>query len=183
MELSKRAESCEVSAALHRQLVALATTASAAAPNPQSQDEASALYDMLLAATELADGIEHNTGIDAAARLRVELQLTESLALYTDVRTRSAGRNRIASLSQYRDTLLRVQRLRLPAGLAQRLAPVFIWVNNNPESGGKVLESIERDLQPVPDMISARNRQICPPIRNERLTSCKSSSSPSAWVS
>jgi hypothetical protein len=54
---------------------------------------------------------------------------------------------RIAALSQYRATLIRIQHLHVPNAMQQKLAPVFIWINNNPDSAAAVLGSIERYLQ------------------------------------
>jgi len=153
-ELTARAKQVQVSPALKRQLIALAGAATsaasaAAAEDPKAQEhkaqeEAELLHHTLIAVTELSDGIEKSTGIDAAARAKVEQQLTEGLALFTDVRTRSTGKQRLVALGQYRQTLIRVQQLHLPAALLQKLAPAFVWVNNNPEAGGKILEAIEK---------------------------------------
>jgi hypothetical protein len=156
-DLTARAKKVQVSPALKRQLISLSATATTAANSAaaevanskehNAQDEAELLQRMLTAVVELSDGIERNTGIDAVARAKVEQQLTEGLALFTDVRTRSSGKQRLGALSQYRQTLARVQQLHLPATLLQKLSPAVVWVNNNPEPGAKILDAIEKYLQ------------------------------------
>ncbi len=141
-DLAARAEKLGVSTPLRRQLLALA--ASAAAPRPP--DAGPALTDALDQAIELADGIAHNTALDVAARPKMETQLAESLALFSDVRTRGAGRARLQTLGRYHQTLERIRRLKLNPELQERLAPAFLWIQQNPDAGGKVFETIERYL-------------------------------------
>ncbi|MDB5357043.1 MAG: hypothetical protein JWN24_3496 [Phycisphaerales bacterium] len=146
-ELSNRAKAAQVSPALKRALTTLATAAESAADKPKEQEEAAALRDMLTAADDLADGIEHGTGLDTAGRVKVEQQLVEGLALFTDVRTRPIGKGRLEALGNYRQTLARVQRLGMPASMREKLAPAFVWVQQNPDKGARVLEAIESYLR------------------------------------
>jgi hypothetical protein len=142
-ELANRAKAAQVSPALKRALTALATAAQSAAANPKEPEEAATLRDMLAAAGDLADGLEHSTGLDATGRAKVEQQVIEGLALFTDVRTRSIGKGRLESLGRYRETLARVQRLGLPTPMREKLAPTFVWVQQNPDKGAQVLETVE----------------------------------------
>jgi hypothetical protein len=146
-ELKARAKEVKVSPALRRELLALSDATELAAITGKDPEEAAMLFEALSTVTDLTDGLERNVGIDPAARPKVELQLTEGVALFTDPRTRSSGINRIAALNQYRATLFRIQQLHLPDALLQKLGPAFIWVNNNPESAAPVLGSIEKYIQ------------------------------------
>ncbi|HWE04233.1 MAG TPA: hypothetical protein VG326_17640 [Tepidisphaeraceae bacterium] len=146
-ELASLGRTLDISPALRKQLQSLAAAAQAPAAGDNASPDAEALYEMLSTSTELAEGLAHNTGVDAAARPKIEQQLTEGLALFTDVRTRAAGQSRVASLSQYRQLLMQLQGMRLPAALLQKLSPTFTWANANPDSGGKVLGAIEKYLQ------------------------------------
>ncbi|MDB5329123.1 MAG: hypothetical protein JWP03_274 [Phycisphaerales bacterium] len=145
-ELSTQATAAKVSPALKRELTALAAAATSAANDPKAQEDAAALYEMLSAADDLADGIEHGTGLDPVSRGKIEQQLVEGLALFTDVRTRPIGRGRLDTLGRYRATLARVQRLGVPPALREKLAPTFVWVQQNPDKGGHVLEAVENYL-------------------------------------
>lgn len=144
--LARRADSSNASDGLKRQLKALAAAASAAAADPKSGDDAARLYEMLSASVALADGLGRGMAIDAASRPKIEQQLTEGLALFTDPRTRQAGQNRISALTQFRQTLARVDRLHIPAALQQQLAPAILYANSRPDSGGKILDLIEQYL-------------------------------------
>ena len=95
-QLRREPTPCRFPPRLKRQLIGLSGVADAAAADPKAQEQASSLYDTLSAVIDLSDGIEKNTGIDPAARPKIEQQLTEGLALFTDPRTRSAGAQRIA---------------------------------------------------------------------------------------
>ncbi|HZL36632.1 MAG TPA: hypothetical protein VFC78_15035 [Tepidisphaeraceae bacterium] len=146
-DLAAQAKAADVSPALKRQLEILALQADAAAADPKAREQAAELYDVLSSAVDLADGLSHNTGLDSAARPKIEQRLVEGLTLISDVRTRPAGKSRLAALGQYHDTLVRVQRLHIPAPLQAGLAPVFVWVNKNPSHAAAALGAVEKYLQ------------------------------------
>ena len=175
-DLTARAKEVQVSPALKRQLTR-PSPRPASPPTrrkiPSAQDDAKLAYDMVGAAVDLSDGLEKSTGIDAVARTKIEQQLTDGLALFSDARTRTAGRRRIAALSQYRATLIRVQNLHLPAALQQKLAPAFVWINSNPETGGKVLESIEAYLQ-LCERYDTRKPPAALPLNLKKIDRCVS---------
>ncbi|HET6251392.1 MAG TPA: hypothetical protein VFE47_27150 [Tepidisphaeraceae bacterium] len=146
-QLDARAKELQVSPALKRQLAGLAAAADTAAADPKAAADAAALFDTLSTAVDLSDAMEKNIGIDPAARPKMEQQLTEGLALFTDPRTRSAGLGRIGALRQYRDSVQRIGRLRIPPALQQKLGAAFVFANNNPDAGPGILAAIETYLQ------------------------------------
>lgn len=158
-DLVQRAAAVQVSPALRRELVALATQASDAAAGAASTPatdannagadaakNAAQLYQALLASIDMADGLERNVGVTAASHAALEQQLSDALALYLDPRTRSGGRQRLGALSDYHAMLLRVQSLHLPGPLLRKLAPALVWANENPQSAGDLLRNIEQYL-------------------------------------
>jgi len=142
-DLLARAQEAAVSAPLRRQLIALTV----AAADPQPPEAAPALFDALVQSLDLVDGIQQNTALDAAARPRLEAQLADGLALFSDVRTRSAGKARLDALGHYRDTLARIRKLKLPDGVQEKLAPAFAWIQQHPDRGSRVFDAIELYLR------------------------------------
>ena len=125
---------------LRQQLLALSAAATAAG----EKDEGRALYAILTQSIDLARGLQSNTAVGPEARLAIESQLAEGIALYSDPRTRSAGRARIEALGQYRQTLARIGRMSLSREQMEQLAPAFAWAQSNPEPGAKLLGMIEQ---------------------------------------
>jgi hypothetical protein len=125
---------------LRQQLLALSAAATAAG----EKDEGRALYAILTQSIDLARGLQSNTAVGPEARLAIESQLAEGIALYSDPRTRGAGRARIEALGQYRQTLTRIGRLSLSREQTEQLAPAFAWAQANPEPGTKLLGMIEQ---------------------------------------
>ena len=146
-ELCASAASANVSAALKKQLNILAAAATAASVDEKQNELLPSLMNMLGQAVDLVDGLQHNTGIDAAARPKLEQNLTDSLALFNDSRTRTIGATHISTLNNYRQTLVQLQQLKLSPTLAQKLAPTLVWVTNNPDSASKLLEPLEKYLE------------------------------------
>ncbi len=142
-ELVRRAQTLTVSTPLRRQLLALA----GAAADPHPADAGPLMIDTLSRAIELADGIQHNTALDPADRPALETQVADGLALFTDVRTRNAGRGRLESLGRYHATLVRIRRLSLSPELRDRLGPAFVWIQRNPDKGAKLFDVVEEYLQ------------------------------------
>ena len=118
--------------------------ASAASSDPARQDEASTLFEMLAQAVDLAERASEPTpGSTHTGRLKIEGQLAEGLALFTDGPHAPAGRGRIDALGHYHDTLARVRRLRLPADLREKLAPSSSTPSKIPTEGAHVLDMVE----------------------------------------
>lgn len=165
-DLTAVAQAVEVSSGLKRQLLALASAATAASADQKTQDEASNLYDMLAESLEVAQGLAQNTAIDAVSRPKIEQQLTDGIVLYSDVRTRGAGRQRLTDLGQYRQTISVLRGLKISPAILPKLSPAMIWVNNNPESGGKVLETIQNYLKLCSRFDALRDPPgLTPPLR------------------
>lgn len=126
-----------ISGTLRQQLLNLATLAGA-------EKDDRTLATLLGQAVTLARGLQSNTAVGAEARLAIETQLAEGIVLFTDPRTRDAGKARIENLGQYRQTLSRIGKLNLSREQTDQLAPAFTWAQSNPDAGGRVLAAIEQ---------------------------------------
>lgn len=129
-----------ISVPLRQQLLALASTASSAT----DKEEARSLYALLSHSIELARGLQSNTAVNAESRMAIEAQLAEGIVLFADPRTRDAGRNRVESLGQYRQTLARIGRMGLSKEQIDQIAPALAYAQANPESGAKLMGTIEQ---------------------------------------
>jgi hypothetical protein len=129
-----------VSGGLRQQLLALVN---AATPKPGGEKDP-AMSAMLESCIDLAQGLQYNTAVSPEARVAMEGQLAEGVALYLDPRTREVGKAHIGAMGQYRQLLSRVGKLNLPAEQIAQFAPVLNFVRDNPEVGGKVLGAIEK---------------------------------------
>jgi hypothetical protein len=132
-----------VSVPLRQQLLALASAAGA----PSKDDDARATYEMLSQSVDLARGLQSNTAVTPDARENIESQLAQGIALFSDPRTRAAGRRKVEALGQYRQTLARVEKMNLSADQMARFAPALAWARANPAAGAKVLGAIEAYLK------------------------------------
>jgi hypothetical protein len=163
-----RANALTVSAALKKQVVALASVAAAARqtaatlpsiPVPSAnasatlvaaaaavdrkRDDAAALAAMTARALELAEGMGWSGGVEPASRPALEQQLADGLALFVDPRTRPAGQQRLAALDAYAQTVARVRRMNLGPDLRRRLGPALVWAGEHPELGAKLVGAVE----------------------------------------
>ncbi len=129
-----------ISVPLRQQLLALAASASAAADD---KEESKALYGVLVQSIALARGLQSNTAVGNDARAGIEGQLAEGIVLFSDPRTRDAGKSRIEALGQYRQTLTRIGKLGLSKEQMDQFAPAFAWAQANPEAGAKLLGTVE----------------------------------------
>lgn len=127
-----------LSVPLRQQLLALAQAAAS-----DSKDSA-AMYAMLNQSVALARGLHGNTAVTPEARTTIETQLAEGLALYSDPRMRDAGKARVEALGQYRAILGRIGKMGLSAAQMDQLSPALAWAQANPESGGKLLATLEQ---------------------------------------
>jgi hypothetical protein len=137
--LANAARTANVTPGLRRQLLAL-VAAAAAATDPA---EARALTDPLSDAVDLAAGLATNTAVAFETRQEIEARLADGLALFTDVRTRDSGRARLKTLAPYRRTIARVGKIKAQNADAARLGKLFVWAQENPDDGAKVLASVE----------------------------------------
>jgi hypothetical protein len=137
-DLSTTARQLSISIPLRRELLALADSAAA------EHDPNGSFSQMLAGSVDLAKGLQNNTAVDPDTRADIEQKLADGLALYTDPRTRAAGKARIDSLSAYRQLLTRVGRLNLTADQATKFGPALVWARQNPEQGVRVLAAIEK---------------------------------------
>lgn len=161
-----------ISVPLRQQLLALAASASAAADD---KDESKALYGVLVQSIALARGLQSNTAVGNDARTGIEEQLAEGIVLFSDPRTRDAGKLRIDALGQYRQTLTRIGKLGLSKEQMDQFAPAFAWAQANPEAGAKLLGTVEDymnacsrwDLMPKDATVPAPLRRSLEEIRSQ----------------
>jgi hypothetical protein len=146
-ELTNDITHSAISPGLRQQLLSLAKAAAgaatAAASDAKHDADAAAIYDVLAISVELAKGLSNTTAFPPETRSQLETQLAEGLALSADTRTRSAGRERIEQLNQYRQVMHRIARGRLSPDLRRALAPVLAFAQTHAEQGQKVLNAIE----------------------------------------
>jgi hypothetical protein len=128
-----------ISVPLRQQLAALSSAASGSA----DKEEGKALHAILGQCIALARGLQSNTAVSPDARAAIETQLAEGIALFSDPRTRGAGRARIDALGQYRQTLARIGKMSLSREQMEQLAPALAWAQANPEAGAKLLADLE----------------------------------------
>jgi hypothetical protein len=146
-ELIAHARSLRVSPALHRELTALASDLTIATTNPARRGESSGSEHVLRLVVELLDGVEQLSAVGGPSRPQLEEQITASLALYNDERTRPAGKKRLLALEDYQPALERLRSLKLSLEFQQKLAPALTWIRENPAKGAKVEASIEEFVQ------------------------------------
>jgi hypothetical protein len=144
VQLVNDANHASVSPALHAQLVALSSAATAAANDPAAGEEAGTLSAMLEEVMDVVTGLQTNVGVDADQRAKMEQQLTDGVALFADPRMRAAGRRRIESLDHYRQNLDRIRKLQLTPDLSAKLGPAFVFADQNPDTGNDVLDAIQK---------------------------------------
>ncbi|HEV7302257.1 MAG TPA: hypothetical protein VGN72_23160 [Tepidisphaeraceae bacterium] len=139
--LSNAARRLNVTPVLRRQILTL-TEAANVASSTGDATEARVLAEGLSDAVDLASGLAANTAVAMATRQEIEGQLAQGLALFTDPRTRDIGRKRLKTLAPYRQTLARVGKIAENPD-TRRLAKLFVWAQENPEDGPKVLNAVE----------------------------------------
>lgn len=145
--LADELRALNVSVALRQQLLALAAAASAPRTGDPARDkEAAALAGVLPEAMEVARGLAANTAVGPDARVQLEGRLAEAIALVMDARTRAAGTARLAALSQYRNMLARIERMKLTPEQTTQFAPLLAWCREQGEYGDRVLAALERYL-------------------------------------
>jgi hypothetical protein len=147
-ELSAEITRATVSIPVRQQLLVIAKLASAPAgsSDPAQQADAASLYQMLVAGVDLAKGISTSSAFSVEARTLIETQLAEGLALFSDSRTRAAGRERVQRLSDYRQVMNRIARGRMSAEARKALGPALAYAQTHAEQGQKLLDVIESYL-------------------------------------
>lgn len=138
-QLEAEARQMSVSAPLRRELLALARQASI-----EKGDEAAILTRALQDSVDLSAGLAANFAVDPETRGNIEQRLAEGIALFCDIRTRSAGQKRFDAINPYRQLLSRAGRLKLPAEMTAQLGPAFAWARVNLQSADKILASMEQ---------------------------------------
>jgi hypothetical protein len=139
--IAEKVPSLNVSVPLRQQLSLLV----AAALNEVEKDP-EAVAKTLSVAFELAAALQNNVAVAPDARVQMELQLAEGIALFLDARTRGAGRNRISELNEYRKIVERIAKLRLSPEEYAKYGPVFAWAQREAE-GLKALAALERFVE------------------------------------
>lgn len=155
-ELAGEISRLNVSVALRQQLLLLAN--SAGQPNQEG------LVPTLDTCVDLARGLQYNTGVNPEARVAMEGQLAQGIALFTDPRTREMGRERIAALGKYRALLAKVEKLRLSPEQVAQLAPVFAYVRENPAGGARVMAALEKATQASAHLDARAKGSALPPF-------------------
>lgn len=147
-QLAARARELAVSVALRKQLILASDAALAAAADPARAADAAPLRAAFEEAVVLAEGLQSNTAVERADRVKMESQLAEGLAMSLDVRTRALGQKRVAALGQYRQMLARVEGMRMPPEFLKRFGPALTWARQNPDGpGAELMAAIELFLQ------------------------------------
>ncbi|MGH7213683.1 MAG: hypothetical protein ACREIT_02820 [Tepidisphaeraceae bacterium] len=146
-QLAAEVRQMAVAPVLRKQLAELADRATTFATLSEQKPEAAALYDALVAAAELARGMQSSTALAPKMRDELEQRLAHGLALHMDVRTRPAGQARLDAMGDYRNTLSRIGRLPISPEMSNELSPAFVWAQSDVEEGPKVLSAIERFIE------------------------------------
>jgi hypothetical protein len=146
-----RAKLLNVTPLLKKQVTALAEASNAAradlaSADAKKKDDAAALIAMTGRVLDIADGMSQNVALDPQSRPKLEQQLADGVALYSDPRMRAVGSQRISALNVYAQTLGRLRKLGLKPDIQQRLAPLFAFAADHSESGPKLLSAVENYL-------------------------------------
>lgn len=144
-ELTAEARQASVLPALRLQLLALAEETAAASKDPNRQDDAAALYGVLVRALDMTAGLQGGL-VDPQTRGSVEPQLAGGIVLFLDPRTRPAGKERIDRLSSFGRMLQHVRSLEVPANLRDRLAPALAWAQRHVDDGPRVVQTVGQYL-------------------------------------
>jgi len=147
-QLGDAASRAAVSQALRQELIALVARAVQLHAETSTDKESLATMKVLGDAVDTAQGLTGG-GLPAQARDDIDSRLAEGLALFSDPRTRAAGQERVDSLTQYRQLVVRIDKLKITPEQRQKLAPAFTWVQANAESGAHVLDVMEKYLGQV----------------------------------
>jgi hypothetical protein len=137
-QLSMRVTQLTISVPLRQQLLGAIGVAKAA-----EGEAADRMTSVLRSAVELAAAVQSNVAVDPAARSQLETEIGEAVALFSDPRLRDAGQKRLDDLKEYRQLTGRVMSLALTPETLRQLQPAFLYANQNPEQGGKVLAAVE----------------------------------------
>jgi len=139
--LRAQAQRINVMPLLRRQLLSLSDAAQSAATTGDAA-ETRQLTAALSDSVDLSNGLATNTAVDIATRQQIESQLAEGIAMFIDTRTREIGRKRLKLMAPYRQTLVRVGRIKENPE-ANKLGKLFVWAQENPEEGAKALSAVE----------------------------------------
>lgn len=144
-ELTSEITRAAVSTTLRQQLLAMAKATSIAGDSTDSAQlaDAAAMQQVLTSAVDLAKGLSATTALSAAARDQIETQLAEGLALFSDPRTRAAGKQRVARLNEYRLVMNRLASGGLSPELRKTFAPALGYAQTHADQGQRILNSIE----------------------------------------
>jgi hypothetical protein len=147
-----RAKLLTVSQGLKKQVIALAEASNTARADLASTDEkkkdaATALVAMTHRVLDMAEGLSQNAAIDPQSRPKLEQQLADGVALYTDPRMRNVGKQRISTLEFYAQTVSRLRKLNLKPEIQQKLAPIFAYAADHSDQGPKLMSAVESYLQ------------------------------------
>ena len=144
-ELSTDITRTAVSVALRKQLLAIAKAAAEAGPD--KEQESLELRQALTDGVSLARGLSNTTAFSAEAREGIENQLAEGLALVSDPRTRTAGRQRIRQLDEYRTVMDRLATANLPPDVRALLEPALGYAQTHADEGQTVLNLVQDYIQ------------------------------------
>jgi hypothetical protein len=169
-ELSADITRSAISTSLRQQLLSLAklatASAAAAATDPAQHTEAAAMQQMLAAGVDLSRGLTTITSLSPEVRTEIENKLAEGLALFSDPRTRAAGRDRVVALGEYRNVMNRLASGKLSAALRKSLAPALATIESHTAMGLKLLNSIDAYLGVCQQFDAAPRREN--PVANLR---------------
>jgi hypothetical protein len=148
-QMAEEVNRLNISIPLRQQLAALAGRAA----NPPGVDEDARVKESALLTGTLRDSLELaralalNTAIQPDARLAMESQLGEGIALLMDHRTRALGQARLSAMSQYRQATARIARLNLSREQSEQFGPLFTWARTAGAAGSRAMAAVEHYLK------------------------------------
>jgi hypothetical protein len=156
-----------VSVSLRKQLLAIAKTAADAGRD--KEQESLELRQALTDGVELARGLSSTTVFSTEAREGIENQLAEGLALMSDPRTRTAGRQRIRQLDEYRAVMDRLATANLAPEVRTALEPALGYAQTHAEEGQTVLNLVQDYLQ-ITQQFDLDSKADVPVVANLRTS-------------
>ncbi len=142
-ELVEQVRAMNLSPGLRGQLIEVGRLTGGLMEDPSQAGEAKLLMEVLSDSVDLAAGLAGSPPGATPAKTAIEINLAEGLALFSDPRTRSAGRSRIDSLSVQRKILSRMGKLELAPQVRQKIAPALAWSQDHPEQADVALGAIQ----------------------------------------
>lgn len=146
-DISLQIRKLNMSETLRRQLFDIEERVKRSAAEKGQADEAKLLNRALVQATQIVRGLSSARVMSESEQKDLEESLAEGLALFADVRTRSAGEARLAPLEKKAGALARIARLPITTEMFQELESVLTLAIEDDKEGAAILATIERFLE------------------------------------